>query len=230
MRNILIIGATGGVGSALLDSLQSSCALWTTARSSFGSAPDTHRIWDATADVFPEGFLPDRLDGLVYCPGSIKLAPFKRLRENDFLDDFSLNLVGAVKAIQAALPALQKPEQAAVVLFSTVAVGTGMPMHASIASAKGAIEGLTRSLAAEFAPKIRVNAIAPSLTETPLSAPLLKTDRQQDAAAARHPLERIGQAEDLAAAVAYLLSPDSSWVTGQILKVDGGMSATRHFS
>ena len=230
MRNILIIGATGGVGSALTNRLHSDCALWTTGRSSQGNTSDTYLTWDATTEPFPTGFLPDRLDGLVYCPGSIKLAPFARLREDDFRNDFELNLIGAVKAIQSALAALKQSNQASIVLFSTVAVATGMPMHASIAAAKGAIEGLTRSLAAELAPKIRVNAIAPSLTDTPLAATLLKTDRQRESAAARHPLERIGQADDLAAAAAYLLSEESSWVTGQILQIDGGMGAIRRFT
>ncbi len=132
--------------------------------------------------------------------------------------------------LQAALPALNAAPQAAVVLFSTVAVSTGMPMHASVASAKGAVEGLTRSLAAELAPKIRVNAIAPSLTETPLAARLLRTERQRTAAVDRHPLERVGQPADIAAAARFLLSDDASWITGQVLAVDGGIGAVRRFS
>jgi NAD(P)-dependent dehydrogenase (short-subunit alcohol dehydrogenase family) len=127
------------------------------------------------------------------------------------------------------LPSLKAADRASVVLFSTVAVGTGMPMHASIAAAKGAVEGLTRSLAAELAPGIRVNAIAPSLTDTPLAAGLLRSERQRAAAAERHPLGRIGQPSDLAATARFLLSEEAGWVTGQVLNVDGGMGALRRF-
>ena len=174
--------------------------------------------------------LPHSLDGLVYCPGSIRLEPFQNLKLDAFREDFELNLIGAVRAMQAALPALKAGTRPAVVFFSTVAVSTGMPMHASIASAKGAIEGLTRSLAAELAPSIRVNAIAPSLTATPLAARLLRSDRQQEAAARRHPLDRIGQPEDIAAAARFLLSEQADWITGEILAVNGGMGSLQRFS
>jgi NAD(P)-dependent dehydrogenase (short-subunit alcohol dehydrogenase family) len=186
-------------------------------------------MWDATAGDFPKDQLPDALEGLVYCPGSIRLQPFHRLRDEDFSADFELNLLGAVRVLRAALPCLKAVERGSVVLFSTVAVATGMPMHASIAAAKGAVEGLTRSLAAELAPAIRVNAIAPSLTDTPLAAGLLRTERQRAAAAERHPLGRIGQPSDLAAAARFLLSDEAGWVTGQVLHVDGGMGRLRRF-
>lgn len=137
--------------------------------------------------------------------------------------------MGAVRAVRAALPALKAAQQASIVLFSTVAVGTGMPMHASIAAAKGAVEGLARSLAAELAPQIRVNVIAPSLTDTPLAAGLLRTDRQRESAAKRHPLERVGHVEDIASAARFLLSDQSSWVSGQVVNVDGGLGALRLF-
>jgi NAD(P)-dependent dehydrogenase (short-subunit alcohol dehydrogenase family) len=191
--------------------------------------PERHLIWDATAGDFPMDRLPETLQGLVYCPGSIRLQPFSRLRDEDFRADFELNLLGAVRVLRAALPCLKAADRASVVLFSTVAVTTGMPMHASIAAAKGAVEGLTRSLAAELAPGIRVNAIAPSLTETPLAAGLLRTERQRAAAAERHPLGRIGQPSDLAAAARFLLSDEAGWVTGQVLHVDGGMGGLRRF-
>jgi NAD(P)-dependent dehydrogenase (short-subunit alcohol dehydrogenase family) len=190
----------------------------------------THHIsWDASSGELDAGRLPERLDGLAYCPGSIRLQPFHRLEDQDFLADFELNLLGAVRAIRAALPALKKAENASVVLFSTVAVTTGMPMHASIAAAKGAVEGLTRSLAAELAPGIRVNAVAPSLTDTPLAGNLLRTDRQRAAAADRHPLQRIGRADEIAATAQFLLSDDAAWMSGQILHTDGGMSSLRRF-
>ncbi|MDZ7358758.1 MAG: SDR family oxidoreductase, partial [candidate division KSB1 bacterium] len=173
---------------------------------------------------------PELLDGVVYCPGTINLRPFRQLKEEDFLTDFKINALGAVKTIQGTLNRMKKVEQtASIVLFSTVAVQTGMSYHASIASAKGAVEGLTRSLAAELAPKIRVNCIAPSLTDTPLAARLLGSEEKQQAAAERHPLKRFGQPEDIANLACFLLSDESSWITGQVLHVDGGMSSVRLF-
>jgi NAD(P)-dependent dehydrogenase (short-subunit alcohol dehydrogenase family) len=167
---------------------------------------------------------------MVYCPGSIRLRPFRALKPDDFPADYQINLLGAVRSLQACLPALKKADDgASVVFFSTVAVKTGMPFHASIASAKGAVEGLTRSLAAELAPNIRVNAVAPSLTDTPLAAPLLGSDEKRRAADDRHPLKRVGQPGDIAAAALYLLGEAGAWVTGQILHVDGGMGALRTF-
>lgn len=189
-----------------------------------------HLTVDVTRDEIDAGSLPDRIQGLIYCPGSIRLRPFHRLKEDDFLADFQINLLGAVKAIQACLPGLKKADRpSSIVLFSTVAVRTGMPFHASIASAKGALEGLTRSLAAEFAPKIRVNAIAPSLTDTRLAKTLLSDDGKRAAAADRHPLKRFGNPGDIAAAATFLLEDSSSWVTGQVIAVDGGMGALRTF-
>lgn len=166
-------------------------------------------------------------DGLAYCPGSINLKPFKSFKEQEYIDDFKINALGAVKVINHYLPNLKKIEKSSVVLFSTVAVQTGMPYHASIAMAKGAVEGLTRSLAAEFAPRIRVNAIAPSLTDTTLVSKLLSNDEKKEASAKRHPLNTVGKAEDIASAAYYLLSDESNWVTGQIFHIDGGMSSLR---
>ena len=185
---------------------------------------------DVTSPEMDLDALPDSLQGLIYCPGTIRLMPIQRLAEKDFQDDFRINLLGAVKMIQASLPRLKKsPGGGAIVLFSTVAVQTGMPFHASIAAAKGAVEGLTRALAAELAPRVRVNAVAPSLTDTPLGADLLSSDEKRKAAAERHPLKRIGSAAELARLSAFLVSDDASWMTGQILHVDGGMSSLRTF-
>lgn len=170
---------------------------------------------------FPK--LEGTIDGLVYFPGSINLKPFRGLKETDFQNDFNINVLGAIKSIQTYTPNLQLSDKASIVLFSTVAVQTGMPFHASIAVSKGAIEGLTRSLAAEFAPKIRVNCVAPSLTHTPMAERLLSTPEKIEASANRHPLKKIGEPKDLASVVEFLLSENASWITGQIMHVDGGM-------
>jgi NAD(P)-dependent dehydrogenase (short-subunit alcohol dehydrogenase family) len=167
---------------------------------------------------------------VAYCPGTIRLKPFQRLTREDFFEDLQVNLLGAVHIIKACLPNLKNSATgASIVLFSTVAVTTGMPFHASIASAKGAVEGLTRSLAAELAPRIRVNAIAPSLTDTPLAASMLSSDEKRQAAAERHPIKRIGSPQDIARMAVFLLSDAANWVTGQVLHVDGGMSTLRVF-
>jgi NAD(P)-dependent dehydrogenase (short-subunit alcohol dehydrogenase family) len=172
-------------------------------------------------------FLPAALDGLVYCPGSIQLRPFPRIKAQSFMDDYHLQVVGAVKIIQAALPALKAAEHASIVLFSTVAVQNGFNFHSQISASKGAIEGLTRALAAELAPGIRVNAIAPSLTDTPLASTLLNSDTKRESNAERHPLKRIGIPEDMAHTAHFLLSDKSGWLTAQVLHVDGGISALR---
>jgi NAD(P)-dependent dehydrogenase (short-subunit alcohol dehydrogenase family) len=173
--------------------------------------------------------LPEEIQGAVYCPGTINLRSFRSLQVADFRQDLEVNLIGAIRFLQACQPRLKgrDGEPASVVLFSTVAVGQGMPMHASVAASKGAIEGLMRSLAAEWAPKIRVNAIAPALTDTPLASRLLSTPEKREAMATRYPLKRIGTAEELARAAMFLVSSESNWVTGQVLGVDGGMSSCR---
>jgi NAD(P)-dependent dehydrogenase (short-subunit alcohol dehydrogenase family) len=171
--------------------------------------------------------LPESIDGLVYCPGAINLRPFARIQANDFVDDFNLQVTGAIKVIQACLPALKKSGNASIILFSTVAVQLGLNFHTQVAVSKGAIEGLTKALSAELAPTIRVNCIAPSLTDTPLAAGLLNTEQKIEANAQRHPLKRIGTAQDIAEMTCFLLSSKSSWITGQILHVDGGMSTVK---
>lgn len=168
------------------------------------------------------------LAGLVYAVGTINLKPLSRLTTQDFEADFRLNAMGAALATQAALPVLKQfAGTASVLFFSTVAVGQGFPSHASISMAKGAVEGLTRALAAEFAPKVRVNAIAPSLTETPLAAGLVAQPAMAQALGQMHPMGRLGRAEDSARLAAFLLSDEADWITGQVIGIDGGRSSLR---
>jgi NAD(P)-dependent dehydrogenase (short-subunit alcohol dehydrogenase family) len=174
--------------------------------------------------------LPDVIHGAAYCPGSINLRSFRSLKVKDFQQDWQINVLGAVRFLQHCAGGLGKAQPAgrsSVVLFSTVAVAQGLPMHASIAASKGAIEGLTRSLAAEWAPKVRVNAIAPALTDTPLASKFFANPAGLEALAGRYPLARTGMPDDLAAAAEFLLSEQSTWITGQTLGIDGGMSTLR---
>lgn len=229
MKNYLIIGASSGIGKAIAEQLaaEGHTVHATYNQKEVDSSPSInfHQL-DVTTD-FELDFLPEVLDGVIYCPGSINLKPFKRLKAEAFLEDLNLQVVGAIKVIQMAMPALSKSDQASIVLFSSVAVQSGFNFHSQVAVSKGAIEGLTKALAAEFAPSVRVNAIAPSLTDTPLAAKLLSTDQKREANALRHPLKRIGSADDIAQSALFLLSEKSSWITGQILHVDGGMSSIK---
>jgi len=232
--NILIIGASSGIGLALAKKLKAAGnTVYTASRHQSEGLSATglpyfeyNAVEDRPEEVLNS--LPDHLDGLVYCPGSIQLKPFHRITEASFLEEYQLNVLGAVRILQAMLPRLKKAEQSSVVLFSTVAAKLGMPFHASIASAKAAVEGLVRSLAAEWAVQnIRVNAIAPSLSDTPLAEKLLNTDAKRESADKRHPLLSIGQAEDHAALAAFLLSDQARWMTGQIIGLDGGLGSLK---
>lgn len=229
-KHYVIIGGSGGIGAAVLNLLAARGHGLTHLSRSPERAPDLPKArgfrWDALGDAFPTAELPARIDGLVYCPGSIRLRPFERLKISEFQDDLELSLLGAVRAIQGVLKPLQQSGDASIVLFSTVAVQTGMPYHASVAAAKGAVEGLTRALAAELAPAVRVNAIAPTITDTPLAARLLGSEDKRAAAAERHPLKRIGAPEEMARTAVWLLEEAPS-VTGQIIAVDGGLSSLR---
>lgn len=229
-KHIAIIGGTSGIGRATVAQLQADGHFVHAACRSPEKLADLGLVAQPFDAAAPGPLTwPERLDGLVYFPGSISLKPFHRLTPEDFQRDLQVNLFGAIAALQSALPALKASGNAAVVLFSTVAVAQGMPMHASIAAAKGAVEALARSLAAEWAPAIRVNVIAPSLTDTPLAGALLNSDLKKEAAAKRHPLQQVGRSEDMAALVAHLLSGHARFMTGQVLRVDGGLSAVRTF-
>jgi short-subunit dehydrogenase len=230
MKNILIVGHSSGIGEALSNKLSHSCRVYGTY---FNKQPQStnenvssHYI-NVLEDNIDLSFLPEQLDGLVYCPGAINLKPFNRIKEEEFINDFKLQVTGAIKIIQACLPLLKKSNNASIVLFSTVAVKMGFSFHSIVSTSKGAIEGLCKALAAELAPSIRVNCIAPSITETPLAGTLLNTQEKKDANAQRHPLKKIGKAEDIANIAAYLLKEESSWVTGQIFHIDGGMSSIK---
>lgn len=227
----LIIGASTGIGLAITELLSSAnhevFATYNTTKPSNPSANVSYHHLNVLDESIPLDFLPTELDGLVYCPGAIELKPFARISPADFSSDFNLQVLGAIIIIQQCLPRLKKGNSPSILLFSTVAVQAGFNFHSQVAVSKGAIEGLTRALAAEFAPTIRVNAIAPSLTETPLAAKLINTEEKKLANAARHPLKRIGMPSDIAEMANFLLSNKASWITGQIIGVDGGMSSIK---
>ncbi|MEM8969135.1 MAG: SDR family oxidoreductase [Bacteroidota bacterium] len=230
-KNILIIGGTSGIGKSTLETLLEEGASVIVASRQEPPADDnvTHISLDVLNMTDELDTLPDQLHGVVYTPGTITLKPFQSLKPADFQKEIELNAIGAVKVIQAALKSLRAAKGASIVLFSTVAVKVGLNFHTAVAMAKGAVEGLGRSLAAELANKhIRVNVVAPSLTDTPLAENLLSTEEKKEASNKRHPLGRYGKPEDVAQAVTYLLSDDSSWVTGQVFHVDGGLSAVKH--
>ena len=231
MSNYLIIGASSGIGKRLAEQLVNSgqrvyATYFKNKPEANAGLPDYHYL-NVLEENISLDFLPESLDGMVYCPGSINLRPFERIKPSDFVADFNLQVTGAIKIIQTALPRLKKAENGSIVLFSTVAVQTGFPFHTQVSASKGAIEGLTRALAAEFAPKIRVNCIAPSLTDTPLAALLLNTEQKREANALRHPLKKTGMPENIADMAAFLLSEKGSWISGQIFHVDGGMSSLK---
>lgn len=217
-KKTLIIGGTKGIGKAILEELSGhECFIISRSESTLSN----HFMVDALTDELPE---IDGLTGIVYCPGSINLKPFHRLTQDDFLDDYQKNVLGAVRVLQFYFRTLKK-NKGSVVLFGTVASQQGMPFHASIAAAKGGLEALARSLAAEWAPNIRVNIVNPSLTDTPLAEALLSTEQKRENAAQRHPLKKIGTPHDIAKAAIFCL--ENEWLTGQSIGVDGGMSSVR---
>ena len=224
-KNILLIGGSYGIGNEIANQLKESHNVHIASRSKEGlDKKIMHHTFDVLEDDISDLELPEQIHGLVYCPGSINLKPFKMLSPDAFEKDMSINFMSLVKVVHGVLPKLKKADQASLVFFSTVAVKVGMPFHTSVAAAKGAIEGFAKALAAEYAPSFRVNVIAPSLTDTSLAKKLLSSDDKKEKMGERHPLKRIGTKKDIAATAVFLLEDTSSWITGQVLGVDGGMS------
>jgi len=226
MKTFVIIGSTTGIGLSMAEQLAQNNRVFGVSRrehSEINHANYTHFSFDVLADSWDTIPFPEQIDGLVYCPGSIQLKPLKMLTDKVIREDMEINFFGAINCIKTVSDRLQ--QNSSILLFSTVAVQQGMPFHASIAAAKGAIEGLTRSLAAEFAPKVRVNAIAPSIVDTPLAKRLLNNDRKRELISDKHPLKRVGEVKDISELGCFLLSPSASWITGQIIGVDGGKSS-----
>jgi NAD(P)-dependent dehydrogenase (short-subunit alcohol dehydrogenase family) len=230
-KNILIIGGSTGIGYSLINSLlEAGGNVYKASRHLPDELKDkvNYLPYDVLDPSSSLSELPEQLHGVVYGVGSITLKPFQSLTTEDFIHDYNLNVIGAVKVLKAAFRPLKAAGGSSVVLISTVAANIGLNYHTSIAAAKGAIQGLGKSLAAEWAKSlIRVNVVAPSLTDTPLAGNLLSTEDKIDSSNKRHPLGRIGKPEDIASAIQFLLSVDSSWVTGQIIGIDGGLGSLK---
>ena len=229
MKNYLVIGGSSGIGKEISEILSKVDVVFSTSRNNLSGTNENirHIKYDVLEDELDPELLPQQIDGFVYCPGTINLRPFRSLKLETFRSDLELNLIGAIKTLQIILPKLQQSPSASVIFYSTVAVKIGMPFHSSVSSSKSALEGLTKSLAAEFAPKIRVNCIAPSIVNTPLANKFLNTEDKNEKAAARHPLNKIGTAKEIAQLTQYLLDEKSKWITGQIINIDGGISSVK---
>lgn len=224
-KNILLIGGSYGIGVAIAKKLKVNHNVIIASRTKEDiSEGILHHTFDVLKDDISELDLPEEIHGLVYLPGSINLKPFKMMSPETFCEDMELNFHALVRVVHGLLHKLKNAEATSLVFFSTVAVKVGMPFHTSVAAAKGAIEGFAKALAAEYAPNFRVNVIAPSLTDTSLASKLLNSDSKKEKMAERHPLKKVGTADDIAAMATFLLSDESQWITGQVFGVDGGLS------
>ena len=222
MRHILIIGGTKGIGKAIIDLLIEENKITCMSRnvSDYNHKNYNHIQLDATLDNFPD---LEKIDSLVYCPGSINLKPISTLSIEDFRNDFELNVIGAVKSIKKYLPHLKKGVNPSILLFSTVATKLGMPYHASVSASKSAIDGIVKTLGAELAPKIRINAIAPTITNTELASKILRNEKVIENMIERHPLKKILSANEVAKMAKFLISEDGSSISGQIINMDAGI-------
>lgn len=229
MKNYVVVGGSSGIGLSITQSLSKSGNTVYVVSRTADELAGLENVYHLKIDIREEvnlDNLPDEIHGLAYCPGTINLKPFHRLKPEAFQEDWEINVMGAVKTIQAAIDKLKKGN-ASIVLFSTVAAKLGMPFHASVAASKSALEGLAKTIAAEYAPALRCNVIAPSLTDTPLAEKLLSNDKKREASADRHPLKRVGTADDIAQAAVYLMTDTGSFITGQVIGIDGGMGSTK---
>ncbi|RIV30584.1 SDR family oxidoreductase [Flagellimonas lutimaris] len=224
-KNILLIGGSYGIGLEMAEKLSMENNVYVASRSNeeLSNLDVTHIPFDVLTDDISEKAIPEKLDGFVYCPGSINLKPFKTMGVDTIQNDMEINFIALAKTVKSIINRMN--DGSSMVFFSTVAVGTGMPFHTSVSAAKGAIEGFARALAAEYAPKVRVNVIAPSLVDTPLSERLLSNDKKKEMMSERHPMKRVGNAKDIANMAIFLLDSVNSWITGQVIGVDGGMSS-----
>jgi|TARA_X000000950_G_scaffold286597_1_gene395990 NAD(P)-dependent dehydrogenase (short-subunit alcohol dehydrogenase family) len=222
MRHILIIGGTKGIGKAIIDLLieENKIICMSRSVSNYNHENYNHIQLDATIDNYPD---LEKIDSLVYCPGSINLKPISTLSIEDFRNDFELNVIGAVKSIKKYLPLLKKGENPSILLFSTVATKLGMPYHASVSASKSAIDGIVKTLGAELAPKIRINAIAPTITNTELASKILRNEKVLENMIERHPLKKILSASEVAKMAKFLISEDGSSISGQIINMDAGI-------
>jgi len=224
-KNILLIGGSYGIGLEMAKKLSTEHNIYIASRSNeqLSNLEVTHIPFDVLSDDISEKEIPEKLDGFVYCPGSINLKPFKTMGVDTIQKDMEINFIALAKTVKSIMNRMN--EGSSMVFFSTVAVGTGMPFHTSVSAAKGAIEGFARALAAEYAPKVRINVIAPSLVDTPLSERLLSNDKKKEMMSERHPMKRVGVPKDIANMALFLLDSNNSWITGQVIGVDGGMSS-----
>jgi len=227
MKNILVIGGSKGIGREIVNSQLekgNNCYNFSRTESGINNQNFIEEKIDILSDDLPN---IENIDSIIYCPGSINLKPILQLKEEDFINDFNINVVGAIKTVKAYLNNLKKGNDPSLLFFSTVAVGQGMPFHSSVSVAKAGIEGLTKSLAAELAPTIRVNCIAPTITRTDMAQRILRNEKIEENIANKHPLKKICEAKDISDMADFLISPNAKNITGQIMHVDGGMSTLK---